>query len=445
MKIEQASAEELEKHRTRAHRRKVGPLALRVDDFVHLVNVPDAGRWAEKRPWIRVHDIQPDPTPLIRLLAAVENWNELDFLADPFLDHVLARLDPEQKQRHAFLHARAGLLLTEALVPRSASRVREWLPMVKDLLAGSPPAAHLRLHPQGPPIEYAGRKREPFVVTQARAQQAHSSDLDEIPPVGDILLRRGESPCLVLGKGLKEAPNWQRPTPGTLLPSTPEGARNPAFWLDTFDASDFKADDWRGEEQKFWRNHKTQLIPGILRKWEVSEVQIPQEVWEEADRELALAWLALTTALSRPHAIALHEGTILLKLGGAFFAELRVNQRGAPSEEKDVHASLLMNVSYNHNAYGNPRISLSELSDLVTTHTVKGGYDFGARLPRHIFLQNGRFCVDIRFRGSALFASAADLAPHAAASVVRAEQEKRQREEAAEKKRRDDDDDYDDD
>ncbi|RKH48844.1 hypothetical protein D7Y23_18830 [Corallococcus sp. AB050B] len=441
VKIDRASEEQLETHRIQARRRNVGPLALWVDALVHLINVPDAERWAEKHPWLRVHDIQPDPTPLSQLLAAVESWNELDFLADPFLDHVLVRLDPEQKQRTAFLHARAGLLLTEALAPRSAPPVADWLPVVKEFLAGAPPAAQLRLRAQGTPIAFAGRQRAPFVVTRARVKQVNGSELEEIPPVGDVLLRRDEHPCMVIRKGWNEPKQWRRPTPAILLPVTPDRARDSAFWLDIFDASEFEADDWQAEEHALWRDHKKQLIPGHLQEWEVSEFQVAHEAWEEADRELALAWLALTTALSSPQAITLHDGTVLLKLGGAFFAELRVRQRADPSEERDVHASLLVNVTYNANAFSSPPILVSDLSDLVTTHTVKGGYDFGARLPRQIFLQNGRFCVDIRFRGSALFAGAADSAPHAAASVVRSEQEKRQREEAAERQRRDDDND----
>ncbi len=76
---------------------------------------------------------------------------------------------------------------------------------------------------------------------------------------------------------------------------------------------------------------------------------------------------------------------------------------------------------------------------VIATHTVKGSYDFGARLPLQISLIGARFYATIRFRGSALFADTSSSVMPAAAAVARSEDEHEEEEE--ERRRQDDDDD----
>ncbi|MFP2899242.1 hypothetical protein [Corallococcus sp. 4LFB] len=444
-----AKPEDPKAYQAQARRRKIGPLALRTGSTVHLINVPDAKHRAEGRPWVHVHDIEPEPTSLSRLLAEVDGWNEADFLADPFLDGVLKKLTTHADERTAFLHARAGLLLTQALHPKIATPVTNWRAALEELVAGPPPAAVLRLRIEGELIDFAGGKRPAFAVTKERMTNAEKSSLpvlEQVPPVGDVLLRRDENPFVVGNKGVDERDAWSRRYPCVLLPLEEETARDASSWLDLFEGSYLKTNAWRENKPMHWDKYANRVINGNIEDWFAKKLLLPADVWHEADRELALIWLALRSALANPHAIPLFDGTVLLRLGSAFFAELRIIQRAASSDSKAVLGGLLLNVQFNdlHN-YKFPEAAgctLMEISELVPTHTVKGGYDFGARLPRSISLLGGRFYAEIRFRGSALFAGVPDSIPSAAASVARSESEKQAEEQR--KRDDDDDDDYDD-
>ncbi|NRD58582.1 hypothetical protein [Corallococcus exiguus] len=449
LRLTSVTTAELAGYQAQARRRKLDPLALRTGSTVHLLNVPSAQDRVEGRPWVHVHDIQPEPTSLSRILAEVDAWNEADFLADPFLDGVVEKLSTHAEERTALLHARAGLLLTQALHPRTTTPVTNWRTALEELVAGPPPAAMLRLHIQGNSISFAGENRPAFVVTHERMKNVEKSSLpvlEQVPPVGDVLLRRDESPFIVGQKEVDERSSWAPFYPNVLLPLEEKIAQDANSWLDLFEGSSLKSNTWREIKPKHWDKYAVRVINGNLKDWLAKKLLLPADVWYQADRELALTWLALRSALASPYAIPLFDGTVLLRLGNAFFAELRIVQRGVPSDSKTVLGSLLLDVKFNElRNYNVPEAAgctLMELSELVPTHTVKGGYDFGARLPRSISLLGGRFHAEIRFRGSALFAGMSDSIPSAVASVARSESEKQ----AEEQRRRDDDDDsyYDD-
>jgi len=444
VKLQVGAADALKEQLVRAERRQVGPLALRVGDAVHLLNVPDAGRFAEGRPWLHVHTIVPQRTALEQVLEAVKDWTEFDFLNDPFLDQVLERLEPREDQRTTFMHARAGLLLSQALNPKAAVPVPDWKAALEELLAGEPPQALLRVQLEGARIQYAGRERQPFAVTETRAKRmAHASprELHQLPPVGELLLRREEELLVVAGGDVREQRDWRGyegavfVPPHVLLPLAPDVARNPEHWLDLYEASRFgtrkaETDSKQRRELPVWRELGPKLLRGELDSWSTGVLEIPEELWEEADRELAMAWLALRMALARPQTVRLHDGVVLLRLGGPFFAELRISSLRNPASPKEVQGSLTLEAEFGEllrytNGTTKLKCELSGLSDLIPTHTVKGGYDFGAQLPRRIHLLGQRYCADIRFRGSALFAESSSALPHAAA-VARIEDEKQE-------------------
>ncbi|KFA90879.1 hypothetical protein [Archangium violaceum] len=433
VELTQGSATDLQNRLEQARRRRTGPLALWVDDTVHLLNVPEAARLAANRPFIRTHDIQPDPTPLSRLLEAVAEWSEFDFLSDPFLEHLIARLDPEEKQRTAFLHARAGLLLTQALRPKARTPVTDWKPVLEELLANDPPAALLRVHLRGKQIDYAGQKRLPFPITQARVKQlekASNPQLQQVPPVGDLLLSRQEELLVVTEKDVqREDWDYAQKAPGILLPNAPETARDSEFWLDVYEACDFTAEAWSRKRPDIWQKKTSLLIPGYLKHWKMGRFDISPEVWEEADRELAMVWLALRMALLNPQTIRLPDGAVLLRLGGPFFAEIRINPPAHRTDPAPIQASLQLDIDFEDlRIYADYTTKVlgqvSGVSDLITTHTVKGGYDFGARLPKRIHLLGERYCADIRFRGSALFSEASQALPSAAIARIEDEKQK---------------------
>lgn len=418
--IKKSSAAELKERLSQAQRRRIEPLALCVGDTVHLLNVSDAARFADGRPWVHVYDIQPKPTPLSLLLEGVADWSEFDFLLDPFLDGLISRLDPEREQHDAFLHARAGLLLNQALEPKPVKLVSDWKPIMTRLLEGEPPAALLRIPVTGEQILYAHQMRLPFVVTQSRLKQFQENihhSLHQVPPVVDSLVLRGDAPFLVIGKRLSLR-GYGSDVPNTFLPGNASGARNSDLWLDLYENQREK-----GHTKKVsWYHHREMLIQGDLSDWEMSAVELPRDVWAEADRELTMAWLALRLALMNPQSIRLPDGAILLRLGGPFFAEICLSSLSQPRDQMArVQAGLSLDITFN--AYS--RFEVAGLSELVTTHTVKGGYDFGARLPKRMFILGAGYSADIRFRGSALFSEFSQSSPHAAA-VARIDSEQQE-------------------
>jgi hypothetical protein len=443
--IQSAQVAELEAQLEQAQRRRVGPLALWIGDTVHLINVPNAAQIGETRPWVRVHDVQPRPTALSVLLEAVGKWSEFDFLLDPFLDQLILRLTPEEKERLPFLHARAGLLQTHALQPTVTAPVSDWKPILDELLASDPPPALLRSRMSGKKIWHADRERPPFLVTAARAQavkQAECNELTEIAPVGEVLLSRQDELLLVGGAPIQQENSWSdRATPPILIPKTSEVARDPERWLDIYEGCQFGTKSRQEKGSGAWLKYRSDLHPGVLLSWATAPFAIAEEIWEQADRELAMAWLALRMALVQPQSIRLPDGAILLRLGGPFFAEIRVHPLAVRGEPKQVQGSLLLDIEFQRvesDRYGKMVFhhQLKGVSDLVTTHTVKGGYDFGALLPKRIHLSGERFCADIRFRGSALFAESSQSLPYAAA-VARIDTEA----EAERRRAQDDDDD----
>ena len=380
-----------------------------------------------------------------RLLAALDTWSELDFLRDPHLDALLERLDADGRRRHAFLHARAGLLLTGAVAPRPAVPLGDWRPALTELLAADPPPAALRVHLQGDAISYAGLERPPFLVTQARVEQLKAlrhPELYQLPPVGDVLLERQDKPLVAEGKGIKQgsllrvkreepgAPGawrdmpqreeYKYQAPSMLLPLGPEAARDPAFWVEALAGSDFDQDSWQGRLPAPWPDER--LIPGVLLQWQLCFLDLLPWLWEEADRELALAWLALRLALESPQAIRLPEGAVLLRLGGPFFAELRLFPLVPSPGARPVRGALHLDITYGgvDTARDMRRVMrgrFAPLTETVSTHTVSGGYELGAKLPRRLYLLGERFGADIRFRGSALFAETPPSLSQAAAAA----------------------------
>ncbi|EPX60716.1 hypothetical protein D187_001365 [Cystobacter fuscus DSM 2262] len=470
VKIQAVSAEELKSQQDRAHRRQLAPTVLQVGSVVHLLNVPDGARLAQSRPWVSVHDIVPDPTALSLLLAEVDRWSEFDFLRDPYLDHLISRLDPEEKQRTAFLHARAGLLLTPALKPQTVAPEAHWRPLLEELLSGDPPAAQLRVHLSNAVLDERDDehdderdyeiKRTYFLLMQSRMEhlkQIPVTPLRHVPPFGDTLIDRTDNPLIGTGgtssRALFVSSQYSRPS--VLVANTASRARDSEFWLDAYEASESHSTE--AFSSRYDDRYNRRYLPP-LQHWQTTPLHIAPEYWEMADRELALAWLALRMALLNPRAIRLPDGAVLLQLGGSFFAELRVTRLAQSAMSSQVQACLFLDTNiqaFKRTTQPEGYLMTDEafrISDLVTTHTVTGGYDFGARLPKWIHILGERTCADIRFRGSALFSEATPSPLHPAA-VARIDQEKKQAAQALaaakasadaeDRAAADDDDDYD--
>jgi hypothetical protein len=449
--LQTTSEEKLKEARTQAARRGLESTALRVGDAVHLINVDEKiTEAAGKYPWLQVETIAVHPNPLQRMIKAVSSWSEDDFLYDPFLERLIEQLDPRQQERIGFLHARAGLLLNQALLIKAASPVAGWQPALEALLSVDPPAASLRVRWRKDPIEFAGQQRPGFVVPSSFARNTDKDwPLRQVPPLTDLILNREDNLVEVLRYPVQHGygSDYDSRSPSILLPATREAAVDPGFWLDLYEAWQ----QWREEEarprkekvsfvqrgkparyEQLWSEHQAHLLRGDLKTWDSTKCEFAPSFWEEADRELATVWLALRLSVPSAPRIRLPDGGVLLQLSPGVLAEIRVTQRTAPQPGESLRASLL------YVPVQEDRTSplLPSFTVMAPTHAVNKGYVFGPSLPRGLHLRGERFNAEIRFRGSALL-SHSPANPLAAAAAVTQTQD----EEEARKRQEDDDDD----
>ncbi|SEM03152.1 hypothetical protein SAMN05444354_110303 [Stigmatella aurantiaca] len=452
--IQEASPEKLAEARIQASRRGLEPLALRVGNSVHLINVDSKLTEALGKPsWLHVESIPILPSPLHRLLQAVSSWNEDDFLDDPFLEHLIERLDPSQQERLGFLHARAGLLFNQALPIKAASPVVDWQPALTGLLATDPPAASLRVRLASKLIDFVNQERPAFAVPLSFAQRTNVDwPLRQVPPLSDVILDREDNLVEVHAcEAVLESEygyGSSRRTPDILLPATREAALDTGFWLDLYEAwQEWKKEEARSRSNEYysdrrrkperyealWSSRREHLLQGAIRTWQATEYTFAPSFWEEADRELATLWLALRRSVARAPHVRLPDGSVLLQLNPAVLANIRVTQRSEPRPGEPLRASLL----YEPVQEGNKPVLSPFFTVMAPTHAVNKGYTFGPLLPRGLYIRGERFNADIRFRVSAVLSPSLEDPLAAVAAVTQTRDE----EEARQQQQQDDDDD----
>ncbi|MFY0574179.1 hypothetical protein ACN28S_07325 [Cystobacter fuscus] len=106
-----------------------------------------------------------------------------------------------------------------------------------------------------------------------------------------------------------------------------------------------------------------------MRSWDASLLEYAPSFWEDADREFAMAWLALRLSVPNAPRIRLPDGAVLLQEGPGVLAEMRITQRTEPQPGEPMQASLL---------YVRPKNSRSESVSpdfmvVVPTHAVEKG------------------------------------------------------------------------
>lgn len=122
-------------------RQRVMPMAgYRIGDDIHLVN-PDEQRAGLAHPRITIHRVDPEVPALVRFQKAVASYTQDDYERDPTLSLLVEKVDPEGRERRAFLHARASLMGARAvsLPPRKELKpVGDWRGALKRLLLATP-------------------------------------------------------------------------------------------------------------------------------------------------------------------------------------------------------------------------------------------------------------------------------------------------------------------
>jgi hypothetical protein len=432
-----AEPKQLEELRVRATRRGLDPTALRVGDVVHLLNVDDevASR-AKQHPWARVEHITSRPTPLARLLEAVRDWTEDDYLFDPLLEQLIERLDPAKEERKLFLHARVSLLLNQALAPKPVTLVADWLPALRELLSANPPEALIRVGTNGGKLMHQGNELRLFALPGRFANLAKKTpDFYQVPPVGEVLVPRGQQVVVVRPPDERNDSWHGGGYTDFYIADGAEAARDIDLWLDLSDALMGKQNEGKGVRDK----HRQRVQRARADLWRTHELDPGESSWSDADRELALAWMALRRATENATWIPLPNQSVLLQVTPGIFAELHVTQRAQSVPDAPIQASLLRPLSVDPGYQVSFR--LEDIRTTIPTHGVAGtDYEFGPSLLREIHLRGGRFNARIRFHGSALFEISTPRMPVVAAAVM-----KKHDDDAADEARRRVDDDDDDD
>ncbi len=312
-----ATAADLERTLSRARRRPVGATVMRVGDEIHVVNPPD-GQPGLAHPRVQVHRVAAPEPELARLRAAIAGWTVGDFEADPFLAGVIERLDPDGRDRLAFLHARAWLLALGIDDPEPGPLVHDWRAAMMQLLVGDVPAPWLLL-PNSPDMHATG-----FVAVGSAPGAPAGVELDEhtrlrlvhvASPLASVPVAHGDRVQAVQLIRDDVRPYYHPPSPPQLpLPSRRK--------TDSEQVGDSIDDEWLSAFDAFaaGRALATRHRSGSAVK--LSEVDgLP---WLEADRALAMTWLALQATVPGNLAVRSRDGSVTLSLGGGLVAVVNV-------------------------------------------------------------------------------------------------------------------------
>lgn len=141
----------------------------------------------------------------------------------------------------------------------------------------------------------------------------------------------------------------------------------------------------------------------------------PQNVWHQADRELATAWMALRRAVRHADAVQLHDGQVLLDLGGGVLADMQFRCFGEKTDKVEAALELgwsKLRLEWSMNA-GNREAVVCKFAPLtarVDTYLAQtnGNYisSLGYAIPVGIHLTGQGMAVEIHFVASPLLAAA---------------------------------------
>ncbi len=333
--------EALDEALQRAGRRPVPSSVLRVGDELHCIN-PESE--FPEQPRVRVYRVQAPPTALSRLREAIAGWTAGDFEADPFLNELLVRLDPEQKDIAALLHARAWVLAGNEFRPKQAERVEGWREELRVLLEQPVPAARVIL-------SSTGRYSDNFVASPAKLRVPSDA-------LGPLLYRYTPWPTVVddrLHRAV-EVGSTSYKEQGDCLVVSPQSDDE---WLDAYEAFLSGRFERRGSVGK-----------GNSRDWTV------------ADSHLERVWLSLWSVVDHAPAVVCADGAVLLRLGGGFAARIAVTRT------TETRSGVRGMIDFSHE-YG-------ETEDLSTASYV------AHKVPRRTVILGGTTRAEIRFVSSPL-------------------------------------------
>lgn len=404
--VEVGTLEQWDAMVARAARRPTPPLAMRVGDILYALNPEDPIGSAER---LRVKRVTCEEPPLLTLERAVSEKTEDDLLDDRHLDGLIQQLaGGDERRLKLLMHARAVLVFGQRLRLKAPTVVKDPIDALRQLLSGDVPEALLRVRVEGEPIRFGSEDchvnlRPCIVDDQPRISCSGpgSTLINLAPPSGDLLWGRtsklkGVAPHSV--RYSRRSSDWNEDDP---LVSP---VASVADWLDDVDASAFIG----GRRAAPRRNVRLHL-PEPYGDPQHIEVPTPGDVWLNADLQLGLTWLALREALRQPRFLKLHNGILLLQIGGGLAARVQSYWRG--DGEAPVRAALRSKVYIrspydSHSGQESSAWSFERLTSAVTTHVAQTGSDIthiSVMMPS-IWLSGKGFAADITFVAAPMLA-----------------------------------------
>jgi hypothetical protein len=385
-----ATQADVERTLSRARRRPVGPTVMRVGDEILVIN-PHAGQPGLDHPRVQVHRVAAPEPEIARIRAAIAGWTIGDFEADPFLAGIIERLDPQGRDRLAFLHARAWLLALGIDEPAPGAPVDDWRAALMLLLAGDVPALMLML-PNSPAMGDAvfvavastldGGVRADSVDDHTRVRLLHVPS-----PLTSVPIGQGEG--AQHAQVFVEETAWSRRGPKPTRLALP--ARRKPEAEGVLDAVD---DEWLDALDSFVGGR--QGTPPLVPVAAVTLGEIKDLPWRDADRVLATTWLALHAAVGSNLAVRSRDGTITLLLGGGLAAVINLT---STAEDHSARKAFLECT---------PRLEYSRVTGHNLEMSVPVGIDgVSFRIPIKVVLLGDRVRAEIRFTASPLLLVAA--------------------------------------
>jgi hypothetical protein len=407
-KPRKATQEDLDNAIGKARRVGIEPTVLRVGDTIHVVT--GGGVAPSRHPRLEIHSIERAPNALELLLGAVESMTLDDWRDDPLLLATIKRLaggDPEQ--RKLLLHARATVLLGAKPVPAKPTPLADWREPLKAMLKGDPPAAQLHFDVQLKPAKWIGARCDltPVVFPDGRMFLKELEDVAPlywVPPLATPLMNRTEQLHVFFPKQMYESSyndHYRQSGPAALVPITEELARSHERWLEFAEAS-----PWLGgsvaRALELSRDNARYLMPPRIDPWNKQIVALGH-LWPQADLELAAAWLVLRRAVHDGDATRLHDGRVLLELGGGILAVIEARQHGENSEASVASLRLpLMPDAYEKKAEPGPMTTKVDTHIAVTQYEGTAVTRLGFSFPHGMMIRGGGAVYEIVFQAPPL-------------------------------------------
>jgi hypothetical protein len=443
------------------HFRAQPTAVVQVDEVFHVLLDPDADASAvPSSDRIRVH--QPRPcAPLDEIYKVLETWTVEDYSQDPYYDRLVQRLAPPKDAELLYRHAQSFLLLSGVRPPYAASsEPAPWDVALEAILAEGPPPAQLVVMTDFTEAEarVAGRPTTLLELRRGLRDELGSDSPDwrsrACPAsVGCLFVGRQDRVLLVSNKysaaSFLHESSGRIAAPQSALFSLKLADGDPnATWRGLVRASStlcgqlddelLRRENARGfrryEKENDWGRpdivyKRTQDSIWLLESWHsnTQELAIATDIWRPADAELGVLWMVLEQALRKRVRTVLHDGTVLLALGGSLFARLQ-----ARTWPKGVSAPV------RRACFGAaPDSSARGLQIHRSTHhthqatTDKVITQIGLSLPSTVSLIGGGHVVDIEFvappLGSALDHGGPSVGAATASVTAHLEREAQQR------------------